>query len=103
MFHQKGQIIAIVSGILNITAFSHLVMNVHVTKNTENLTFTWILLVLLSQSLLIIYGIINNAYGIYIPASILIIGILYISYVKINYSDNQSVTSGLVDKEILQP
>jgi uncharacterized protein with PQ loop repeat len=77
-------------------------MNVHVTKNTENLTFTWILLVLLSQSLLILYGIINNAYGIYIPSSVLILGILYISYVKINYSDNQAVTSSLVDKEILQ-
>jgi uncharacterized protein with PQ loop repeat len=102
MFHQKGQIIAIISGILNITAFSYLVMNVHVTKNTENLTFTWILLVLLSQSLLILYGIINNAYGIYIPSSVLILGILYISYVKINYSDNQAVTSSLVDKEILQ-
>ena len=102
MFHQKGQIIAIVSGILTITAFSHLVMNVHVTKNTENLTFTWMLLVILGQSLLIIYGIMNNAYGIYIPAFIFIIGILYIFYVKINYSANQTVTSDLVNKEILQ-
>ena len=102
MYQQKGQLIAIVGGILNIIAFSHLVMNVHVTKNTENLTFIWMLLVVLAQSLLIIYGIMNNAYGIYIPAFIFIIGILYIFYVKINYSANQTVTSDLVNKDILQ-
>jgi len=98
MFHQKGQSIAIVSGILNITAFSYLVMNVHVTKNTENLTFTWIYLVFGSQALLITYGIINGAYGIYIPAFIFIIGLLYIFYIKVNYFENKQVEMELKKK-----
>ena len=101
MFHQKGQIIAIIAGILNIMAFSHLVMNVHVTKNTDNLTYSWVLLVILSQSLLATYGIINGAYGIYLPAFFLITGILYIFYVKVTYSDNKKVENELLDKDIL--
>jgi len=85
---QKGQIIASISGLLNIIAFSTLVLNVHTTKRTENLTYRWIILVLLAQSLLFIYGVINNAYGLYIPAATIVTGTLYILTVKTLYNES---------------
>jgi len=83
MEHKKYEFIAIVSGILSILGFSHLVYRVYTTKETESLTFLWIFLVLSAQILLFLYGVLNNTYGIYLPAVILITGLLYILYVKI--------------------
>ena len=83
----KYQIIAVISSILTILAFSHLIFNVHMTKETEHLSLIWIFLVLTAQSLLVVYGVINNSYGIYVPASILLIGVLYILYIKLNYDN----------------
>ena len=93
MEHPKYQIIAIISGILTILAFSHLVYRVYTTKQTEHLTYTWALLVL--------YGILNNTYGIYLPAIIIVIGISYILYVKINYSVDNNVETELKMKNII--
>ena len=101
MDNQKYKIIAVISVILTIIAFSSLVLRVHMTKETEGLTFTWIFLVLISQSLLVIYGVINNSYGIYVPASILLIGILYILYIKLNYDNVKRIEDELKSKNIL--
>jgi uncharacterized protein with PQ loop repeat len=98
----KYQIIAFISGVFTLIAFSTLVSRIHFTKNTDNLTYTWIASVLTAQSLLVIYGIINNSYGIYIPASILVVGILYILYVKMNYEKNELIENELVEKDILK-
>ena len=92
MEHPKYQLLAIVSGILTILAFSHIVYKVYITQQTEHLTYTWAILILIAQSLLIIYGIINNSYGIYLPASIIIFGMLYILHIKIKYSINNIET-----------
>ena len=54
MDKQKYQIIAVISGLLTIIAFSSLVIRVHMTKETEHFTFTWIFLVLTAQILLMI-------------------------------------------------
>jgi|694.fasta_scaffold15691_11 uncharacterized protein with PQ loop repeat len=96
----KYQIIAIISGILTIIAFSSLVLSVHITKETAHLTFMWILLVLTAQSLLLIYGLINNSYGIYLPASILIVGVTYILYIKLTHIKNENVEDELRGKDI---
>jgi hypothetical protein len=48
-----------ISGILTIIAFSFLVYRVHITKITDHLTYLWIFLILIAQSLMIIYGKIN--------------------------------------------
>jgi uncharacterized protein with PQ loop repeat len=101
MEHPKYQIIAVISGILTILAFSHLVHRVYVTKQTEHLTYVWALLILTAQSLLCLYGILNNSYGIYLPAIIIIIGISYILYVKINNSVDNNVESQLKMKNII--
>ena len=101
MEHPKYQWIAVISGFLTILAFSHLVYKVYLTKQTEHLTYTWAFLILTAQSLLVLYGVINNAYGIYLPALILIVGITYILYVKINYASVTSVENELKQKNII--
>ena len=101
MEHPKYQTIAVVSGFLTILAFSHLVYRVYTTKQADHLTYTWALLILTAQSLLVLYGILNNAYGIYLPAIILVTGVTYILYVKINYSVDNNVETELKMKNIL--
>ena len=81
----KHEELALISGIVTITAFSLLIQHVYVTKITENLTYFWIFLNLTGQSLLFTYGKINNIFGIYFPALILIGGISYVLYVKMAY------------------
>jgi hypothetical protein len=49
----------------------------------------------------VLYGILNNSYGIYLPAIIIAIGISYILYVKINYSVDNNVESELKMKNII--
>ena len=87
----KYQIIAIISGILTIMAFSNLVLTVYIKKEAEHLSYTWIMLVLTAQSLLVIYGLINNSYGIFIPSSIIIMGASYILFVKLNNNNNMKI------------
>ena len=81
----KHEELTLISGIVTITAFSLLIQHVYVTKITENLTYFWIFLNLTGQSLLFTYGKINNIFGIYFPALILIGGISYVLYVKMAY------------------
>jgi uncharacterized protein with PQ loop repeat len=97
----KYQIIAVISSILTILAFSNLIFNVHMTKETEHLSLIWIFLVLTAQSLLVVYGLINNSFGIYVPASILILGVLYVIYIKANYSNTKLIEDELRTKNIL--
>lgn len=99
--HPKYQFIAMIAGIFTILGFINLVSIVYNTKRTEHLTFTWIFLILTAQSLLVIYGILNKAYGIYLPSSIVCSGILYILYVKLNYEMAYKVETELKIKNIL--
>ena len=101
MGHPKYQLLAIISGILTILGFSNLIINVHTTKNTKHLTFIWLFLIFLSQILLIVYGILNNIHVIYFQALILVIGLLYILYVKLKYEVNNDVETELKIKDII--
>ena len=87
MEYKKYQWIAIISGLFAILGFSHLVFNVYYTKKTDHLTFIWLFLVISAQTLLIIYGLLNKSYGIYLPPILLICGLLYILYVKLTYEN----------------
>jgi hypothetical protein len=91
-----------ISGIITIIAFSLLVHQVHVTKITNHLTYLWIFLVLIAQSLMIIYGKINHIFGIYIPSLIIFSGVLYIFYVKTTYNETYHLTQELKSKDILK-
>ena len=79
----KYQMIAGIAGTFTLLALSNLIHRVYITKNTEHLTFAWIFFILTAQTLLMIYGLLNNSYGIYLPASIVVIGVSYILYVKL--------------------
>jgi hypothetical protein len=71
------------------------------TKETEHLSLIWIFLVLTAQSLLVVYGLINNSFKNYVPASILILGVLYVIYIKANYSNTSMIEDELRSKNIL--
>jgi hypothetical protein len=71
------------------------------TKETEHLSLIWIFLVLTAQSLLVVYGLINNSFKNYVPASILILGVLYVIYIKVNYSNTNLIEDELRSKNIL--
>ena len=71
------------------------------SKKTENFTYIWIFLILTSQILLMIYGFLNNSYGLYIPQMILLIGVIYILYIKLNYENNNIIEEELKIKEII--
>ncbi len=87
MENQKYQWIAFVAGILTILALSNLIYGVHLTKQAEHLTFTWIGLVLSAKLLLVLYGVLNKSYGIYLPAAIIALGLFYILYIKLTYDN----------------
>lgn len=98
----KYQYIAIVAGILTISAFSHLVYRVYLTKETYHLTYMWIFLLLSAQSLMFLYGMLNGAYGVYLPAITLVIGASYILYVKLNNSNSldKNPSNDMIEKEL---
>jgi hypothetical protein len=97
----KYEELTLIAGILTISAFSFLIQHVYVTKITDNLTYFWIFLNLVAQSLLFTYGKINNIFGIYFPALIIFTGISYVLYVKITYSETNQVVDELKKKDIL--
>jgi len=97
----KYEELTLIAGILSITAFSFLIHNVYVTKLTDNLTYLWIGLNLVAQALLFTYGKINNVFGMYFSATIILTGIMYIMYVKVMYTDTNKIVDELKKKDIL--
>jgi hypothetical protein len=94
--------LALMSGILAITAFSFLVYNTHVTKNTNHLTFLWLFLLLVAQILMFSYGKINHIQGLYVPASLYILGLMYILYIKVIYKETNKIEAELKNKNIIK-
>jgi len=97
----KYQFLPIMAGIFTILGFTNLVLYVHITKKTEHLSYLWIFLILTAQILLMIYGFLNDSYGLYIPPLIMVLGILYIIYIKANYEKNTFIEEELKYKNIL--
>ena len=52
----------------------------------------WVIANITAQLLSFSYGIINNAYGIYVPNFIFLMGLTYILYVKINHQPYSETT-----------
>jgi hypothetical protein len=74
-----------VAGILGLISFSSLIQKIYETHNTESLPWTWIITNLAAQVLSFIYGLSNNAYGIYVPNILFLTGLVYIFYTKMTY------------------
>lgn len=81
----KYSVLATTSLMFNVISFFSLVFHIYKTKNTTS--FNWFYLIgnIVSQILLIIYGISNNAPEIYLPTMLLFIGLTYVMYIKITY------------------
>ena len=72
-----------IAGILGLISFSTLIQKIYDTHNTTSLPWTWVALNITAQVLSFTYGVANNAYGIYIPNSLFLLGLFYIFYVKV--------------------
>jgi len=58
------------------------------THNTTTLPYVWFYTNIGAQVLMIVYALINGAYGIYIPTSILLIGLIYMLFIKMFYEND---------------
>jgi hypothetical protein len=93
----KYQMIVGIAGTFTLLVLSSLIYRVYDTQNTEHLTYTWIFLILTAQSLLVL----NNSYGIYLPAIVVISGISYILFVKVSNATENKIEMELIKKNIL--
>lgn len=83
----KYELIATAALLCNFSSFGTLLYNVSITHNTTTLTYTWFYTNILAQVLMIIYAVLNKAYGIYIPTTFLLAGLLYMLYIKSTFND----------------
>ena len=81
-----------VAGIFGLVSFSSLIQKIYDTHNTTSLPWTWIIMNLSAQVLSLLYGLANKAYGIYIPTSLFLIGLIYILYVKLYHTQYEEKT-----------
>ena len=81
----KYELLAGTSLMFNVIAFASLVLNIHNTKDTSSFNWEYLFGNIVAQILLIIYGLANHSYGIYVPTTFLIIGLSYIVYIKLTY------------------
>jgi hypothetical protein len=88
---RKYALLATISLMFNVFSFGSLILHVHTTK--ETISFNWYYLIgnLIAQILLIIYGVTNKAPEIYGPTLILICGLLYIIFIKLNYVEKEKI------------
>jgi hypothetical protein len=78
-----------IAGTLGLISFSTLLLKIYQTHNTTSLPWSWILINLTAQVLSVIYGLANNAYGIVIPCTLFVIGLIYIFYTKLMHFNNE--------------
>lgn len=83
----KYEVLPAIAGILGLVSFSSLLKNIYDTHNTSTLTWTWIMVNIAGQVLVLLYGLANKAPGLYGPTVIFIIGLIYILYIKF-YSED---------------
>ena len=78
-----------VAGMLGLISFSTLVQKIYDTHNTSSLPWTWVVANITAQILSFSYGLINGAYGIFIPNFIFLMGLSYIFYVKLTHKEKE--------------
>lgn len=84
-----------------VTAFSMSVYNVHNTMETRHLSYKYFIIVILGQISLLVYGILNNFKPMYTSAIIILLGIIYMLYIKLFYEVEDAIEAELKDKDIL--
>jgi uncharacterized protein with PQ loop repeat len=72
---------------INMISFITLLKRVHETKNTSTLSWYYLSGIILAQILFLVYAYVNKAYGILYPTIFLFLGLLYIGYIKLVYTE----------------
>jgi hypothetical protein len=83
----KYEILASVALLFNFSSFGTLLYNVVTTRNASTLPYMWFYTNIMAQVLMIIYALFNGAYGIYLPTFVLLLGLLYMLFIKIYYEN----------------
>lgn len=83
----KYELLASASLLFNFSSFGTLLYNVVTTRNASTLPYMWFYTNIIAQVLMIIYAVINGAYGIYLPTSVLLAGLLYMLFIKVYYEN----------------
>ncbi len=90
----KYEPVMAIAGGIGLVSFAFLINKVYKTQNTTSLDEIWLLGNFIAMILNLFYGIVNNAYGIYLPSILFLLGTGYLIYVKlknkyINKSENK--------------
>lgn len=86
----KYELLASASLLFNFSSFGTLLYNVVTTRNASTLPYMWFYTNIMAQVLMIIYALFNGAYGIYLPTFVLLLGLLYMLFIKIYYENDSS-------------
>ncbi len=97
----KYRYLLVLSSILTISAFVNLVFRVHITKDTEHLTYLWAILNLCAQMMILSYGFLNKVHEMYIMSFVFILGIVYILYTKVIHEETKQIEQKLANKNII--
>jgi hypothetical protein len=79
----KYAFIPISASVFSIIAFFLLTLKIHTTRETDHLGYLILLLILAGQLLIFLNGIIQSSGYIYVPATIIVLLLLYILYIKV--------------------
>ena len=86
----KLEFLPAIAGGLGIISLSTLVFKVYNTHNTTSFPYSWLFINLTAQVLSLIYALANKAWGIYVPNTVFIIGLSYMLYVKVVFTENKT-------------
>ena len=101
MTKYKHRELAIIASIIGFSSFSIFIYNIHTTKNATRMPYLWLFLIITAQLLSLTFGILNNMPHSYIPTTLITMGLLYVLYIKIQYSEDVAVEEELIKKKIL--
>lgn len=98
----KYELLATASLLFNFSSFGTLLFNVIKTHNTSTLPYVWFYTNIGAQFLMIIYAVINKAYGIYIPTTFLLLGLIYMLSIKIYYENEDKPVNEDIKQNTIQ-
>lgn len=70
-------------------AFATLIYRVYQTKDVADFTYLWAILIALGQLFLLFYGFDNRKIEVIIPAFLVLLGVLYILYLKLTKREEE--------------
>ncbi len=94
------EILAASAGILGIVSFSSLLYKIFLTYNTTSLPWTWVIINISAQTLMLAYGLVNKLPGIIWPSFVFILGLIYIVIIKTFHETHDEFNKSIGIKEV---